>query len=429
MTTIADGSVTESKLSADVKNKLNAGGGGSSAKYKVRYPANFGVGYQKKGVATSDGYYNLNNMPIINLVCKWLSIGNIFANSQNILALTSDSGSLKFGLFSGYDLRLQLSINGTVLREVKYGQSDDIWTALVNSHSWVLTFDYVTKRFLVKTKATITTWSMSFVIDISDWELDQLGDFKISTEIGALYAPKLGSKYFLFNTYADNDYYLGTKLLADNYSPFAVKNVGTLVNTTDLIVKVDGTLVETITPTHVVKSYNKETRGYFAMGCSATGDYNIGSVFATKVRFNEITADTGITSGVGYSNISIYDEELNIINAKLGSTQFVPEVGKWYIFVVTMSREISYTSLYAFKLIGAGTVEVEALYVANPQNAAIGSLNWDGEYFTGHIPFKGEGVEFEKITDPSVPPLYTLKEDNGKISMWNGTTWKQISNA
>ena len=106
----------------------------------------------------------------------------------------------------------------------------------------------------------------------------------------------------------------------------------------------------------------------------------------------------------------------------------IPEVGKWYTLLSYCTREISYSSKYSYNLIGAGTIEVQGLYVAYPRTANLGSLNWNGEYFTGYIPFKGEKIQFEQISNTNSPPLYEQRIVNGVIQMWNGSYWVQISN-
>jgi hypothetical protein len=428
---IANGAVTEEKLSQGVKDKLNSTGGGGGADtsmYKLSFPANFGVQAKKNGLATSKDYYNFSNMPIINLVAKFLKVGNIYDGGE-ILFLRKDADNYLGINVNGYDLVFSLVINKTTVRSVSYGKTDDIWKALINTYSWVITIDSLLKKIVVTTKNYVgTTYNSTFVIDMSDWELDLLGEFQVVTEIGKLYNPVLGSKYFVFNNYINGGDYLDTKLMADNYSPFAVSSLGSAIEVNNLTVNVGGVRVETISPTHVIHSYNQASKGYFALGCSAS-DLGIGSYMATRVRFTDITAETKIYVAAGALRLNVFDENLNRIHYLRSDQFYTPELGKWYIMVAKVSdRGISYAADYAYKMEGSGTVEVQALYVSYEQSASLGSLNWDGEYFTGYIPFKGEKIEFEKITDASFPPLYELRVNNGAVQMWDGSAWKQISN-
>ena len=424
--------INAQNLSSEIRS-ISGGGSGSidtTSKYKISLPNNFGVMCQKQGTATSDEWFNFENLPIINLVCKFIQSGNIFAYGGDLLALRCDLNNyLTFALVNGYDLRLQLVVNGVVTHEQKFGQPDDIWIALITSVNWLLTFDYVRKRFVVITKG-VTASNNTFVFDLSEWELEQLGEFKVTTEVGKVYAPILASKFFVFNNYVDSDVFLNTPPTADNYQPFGVSQLGTICDYNNLKLKVDGTIVETISPTHVVSSYSRDAEGYFAMGCYANENFKEGAFFAVRVRFREIDAETTIVAAAGSLGFFVLDDDLNFI-ARSGS-KFYPEANKWYTIVNrTVKNGAQYSALYAFYLKGSGVVEVQALYQAYERRAAICSLNWDGEYFTGYIPFKGDNIEFEKIDAHLYPnpPLYTLKEENGKISMWNGSAWKQISNA
>lgn len=429
---IANGAITEEKLSQGVKDKLNSTGGGGGADtsmYKISLPANFGVQAKKRGLATSKDYYNFGNMPIINLVAKFLKSGNIYSEKGGeILSLRKDADNYLGINVKGYNLVFSLVINKTTVGSVSYGQTDAIWKALINTYSWVITIDSILKKIVVTTKNYVgTTYNSTFVIDISDWELDLLGEFQVVTEIGKMYVPILGSKFFVFNNYINVGDYLDTKLMADNYSPFAVSSLGSAIELNNLTVKVGGVRVETISPTHVIHSYSQASKGYFALGCSASG-FGGGSYMATRVRFTDITVDTKIYPGT--SKFNVFDDNLNYIGCYSNVNPFfTPESDKWYIMVANVTdRGVAYAADYAYSVEGAGTVEVQALYVSYEQSASLGSLNWDGEYFTGYIPFKGEKIEFEKITDASFPPLYELRVNNGIIQMWDGSAWKQISN-
>ena len=422
----------EEKTNAQAWLGIEGGGGGATADTSstLVVPANYGIKAQNtSGLATSKKYYNFSSCHTVNLIQKQLSTGNIYTGvSTPVLRLQQDSNNYVEMNVTGYVLSFNLVIGGTKLRTVSFGQSDDIWKALIGAHSWVLTFDYIQRKFVIHTRGITTASNGSFIIDMSEWELDQLGNFQIVTEMGTGYTTVLGSKFLVLNSYININTYLDTKLTADNYSPFGVSYVGTQTNANNYTLKVDGTRLETISPTHVINSYNLEATTYFAMGLNGGASVGTGSVMVTKIRFNEITTETKLYEGATASRILVLDDDFKPITTLATNTAFIPEVNKWYTLVADLRRDSGYSSLYSYRLMGAGTIEVKGLFISHPQYMGLGSLNWNGEYFTGYIPFKGRAIKFEQITSMLVPPLYQQKIVDGNIQMWNGSVWKQISN-
>lgn len=420
----------EEKANAQAWLGIEGGGGSATADTSstIAVPANYGIKAQNtSGLATSKKYYNFSNCHTVNLIQKQLSTGNIYTGSSApVLRLQQDGNNYVEMNITGYVLSFNLVIGGTKLRTVTFGQTDDIWKALIGAHSWVLTFDYIQKKFVINTRGTTTASNGSFTIDMSEWELDQLGDFQIVTEMGTGYSTVLGSKFLVLNSYVNINTYLDTKLTSDNYSPFGVSYVGTETNIDNYKLQVGGTRLETISPTHVINSYNLEATNYFAMGLNGGANLGVGSIMVTKIRFNEITTETQLTVGASTASILVLDDDFNLITT-LSTTAFIPEVNKWYTLVADLRKDSGYGSMYSYRLNGAGTVEVKGLFISHPQYMGLGSLNWNGEYFTGYIPFKGRAIKFDQITSMLVPPLYQQKVVNGVIQMWNGSVWKSIS--
>lgn len=387
------------------------------------------------GVCTSKDYFNFSNAYVINVVCKNILATNIY-NAGDILNLKKDDNNFFRITVNGYSIRVQLKLNNVFEKDISYSNSTPEWSALNSAYDYIVVFDYANKKAIIKTRTMYGVYNNSIDLDLSDWGLDSLNDFQIITELGGSYSATAGSKFVVLNQYLNIKEYLDEPLLAENYSPFSASVDSNQVETGGLVMIVGGTRVQTISPTHVINSFNLSSLEYFAMGHYSSNIKTNGNLMVTKIRFTEITSEVGIVvvaGGGGDPSYSyILDEDYNLIWTGSSTSRFIPEVNKWYIFQTAGSKDRipSYTASYSYKLVGAGTVEVKAIANSFARKNNIGSINWNGKYFTGNIPFLGEKINFAHQSTFSMVekiPLYQTKIENGNIYMWNGSVWKQLS--
>ena len=119
------------------------------------------------------------------------------------------------------------------------------------------------------------------------------------------------------------------------------------------------------------------------------------------------------------------------------------ELNKEYVFASSIelnrTSNTSYDATYMMKATGEFTFEVYDPVVLYPVAQEICSENLYWGVICGDIPFDAQGVSVIpyingriRASDNQNYAFYhngEIKFDNNKVYMWNGSVWKQISNA
>jgi hypothetical protein len=190
-----------------------------------------------------------------------------------------------------------------------------------------------------------------------------------------------------------------------------------------------GTISQTISATHKISNATLTADSYFAMQSANT---TIGSMrdinLVTRFKVTSMSDDTTFGMGAGASQVTIIDEDGNLVWN--GKGRFVPEVNKWYYLTTTVVNNVNYGTSYGMRAIGTFTIEAEALFIAQASSINMCAETWNGKYFTGVLPFEGTNVVFTSVdsfhynqTGKFVPVLAPYVHTDGRIMMYNGSTW------
>lgn len=414
-------------------------GNNTTPKNTIAFAGNMYGANQSGGYIVSTDKFNFSNCYIINIIVKNLKVGNMY-NCGELLNIYQDESNYLSLKIDNYSLVLNNVKNGTAVNSstIIAKSADTKWSKLISAGSYAIVFDYLAKKLTLYTLATTTsaTRETLFSVDLSGWDLTHLEEFDIRCEYSNRYDGFTALKYFYLNTYLDYDEILARKLDANNFSSaFPVQDLGS-VAATDFYLALGGTITETIDNRHKIATYNNSSGAYFALGVKSNKyKTKLKMTSIVKVKFSNITSETILSKGAGGEQMNIYDEDLNLL-ASVGVTgQFTVEADKWYILVVvgttSATHNVDYLSNYAWDLKGAGTIEAIAVALGYERNAVCSSLNYNGAYFTGPIPFLGTSIKFLQhnpaLYTTALIPTYSLKIENGVMYMFNGSEWKQIT--
>lgn len=417
-------------------------GNNTTPKNTVVYAGNMYGPPSTGGYISSVDTFNFDNCYIINMVVKNLLQGNLY-QAGDLFTLRQDESNYFTLTTDSYNLTLKNVKGGATVNSVKLTSSsaDTMWSTLSNAGSYAILFDYIHKKFNVYTLSTLSNSIMekTISIDLNDWDLSHIEEFNICSEYSNRYVGFTALKYIVLNNYLNYSEILSRKLDANNFAAsFPTSYYGTGC-AKDFVLNLGGTITETIDDRHKVATYNNASAAYFAIGTNSSKyRNNLRMTSLTKVKFSNITAETTLSRGAGGEILQIYDEDLNLLaesKSLVEPISITVEADKWYILSVfgsqSKTHSVQYLSGYAWYLKGAGTVEAIALGVGYELNGVCSSLNYNGAYFTGSLPFLGTNIRFSQsnpaLYTQSLIPTYSLKVENGVIYMFNGSEWKQIT--
>ena len=282
------------------------------------------------------------------------------------------------------------------------------------------------------------------VVDISTWDLSHLDTFNIvfgcseyfgdsfcyycllneKLEIDKIInTPIEYSKYNCYDTYLKND--IKPLQVTGIYADKTASNVSA------------GTLIEEYNNFHKVFSFsipeNSSAPYYLGLYGQVQGNKHKGQNCIIKCKFLEFAEGAWLKFGQNatyiYKGTEFVRELISI------SHSFVPELNVEYTFVIKQ-QDGNPNSQYLLRGVGNFTMETLDMYYMTPQSANICAETWDGNFFRGALPFVGTNVmfsnDYSRITTSrtglGVPKYFQTTDSNGNIYMYNGTTWKQISN-
>ena len=154
------------------------------------------------------------------------------------------------------------------------------------------------------------------------------------------------------------------------------------------------------------------------------------------MRFSSVESGSYLTAGPTYKRIVIESAGMPVF-ILTDTTTFTPEANVDYdlYFQFSPARTQDWQTSYGIKAFGNMTVEVSDPYLFNDQIQNICAETYDGEKFTGAIPFSGSVTLLDymlgnigTLTNLRIP-LYAIKTVGNNLQMWNGSVWKQINNS
>ena len=282
------------------------------------------------------------------------------------------------------------------------------------------------------------------VIDISTWDLSHLDTFNIVFGCSEYFGDSF-CYYCLLNEKIEIDKIINTPIEYGKYNCYDtyLKNDIKPLQVTGIYADstsggaVAGTLITEYDNFHKVFSFSlPESTGnpsYLGLYGQVQGNQHKGQNCIIKCKFLELAEGAGLKFGKSatyvYKGTELVQTLVSINNL------FVPELNVEYTFVMNQAGgNPSAQSL--LRGVGNFTMETLDMYFMVPQSANICAETWDGNFFRGVLPFVGTNVMFSNNyssittsrTGLGVPQYYQITASNGNIYMYNGTTWKQISN-
>ena len=366
-------------------------------------------------------------------------IKELFANGTNgvlnhyqygtILTIVQNSNTyLRVSISNGYNFVITQYINGTKVHEENLGSINSSSGVYLNAYGdFAVTFnkrDMLFRVFGYNTTDKVIVQRAQF--DISSWDLSSLINIHINTSVGdyatvvycntvVVNSPLLLSNHIAKNVYlGEYNVPQGTNYIEDLYY------AGTGITN-------DGTIVETISNTNKIISVSKSAEGYFKLG--QTNQDSKYAWYHFKLTFTSVGEGAYINVGAGRQS-SVFESE----GISQGS-KFFPQVGKTYNIYIEWNKGtgLGYAVNYALKVYGDLTFEVSDFYMFNRQAQNLCAETYNGQIFTGAIPFSGSNIRFSEYlpatgTYSTVKvPIGAIKVTSGVLAMWNGSAWKNIS--
>lgn len=282
------------------------------------------------------------------------------------------------------------------------------------------------------------------VVDISTWDLSHLDTFNIVFGCSEYFGDSF-CYYCLLNEKIEIDKIINTPIEYSKYNCYDnyLKNDIKPLQVTGIYADstsggaVAGTLIEEYDNFHKVFSFSipasTGTSPYLGLYGTVQGNQHKGQNCIIKCKFLEFAEGAGLKLGANLTYI--YKGTELVYTLISNSNLFVPELNVEYTFVMKQEGE-NPSAQYLLRGVGNFTMETLDMYFMTPQSANICAETWDGNFFRGVLPFVGTNVMFSNNyssittsrTGLGVPQYFQTTASNGNIYMYNGTTWKQISN-
>lgn len=362
------------------------------------------------------------------------------------ISLYKDSNNYLSIYFNGYRLAVRNRKGNVTINEVDLGGINTDATNInkAENPTWCAEINLQEKTCIFYVMRNGQLSPFGEVVDISTWDLSHLDTFNIvfgcSEYIGDSFC-----YYCLLNEKIEIDKIINTPIEYGKYNCYDtyLKNdikplqvTGIYADST-LSDSVAGTLIEEYDNFHKVFSFSipasTGTSPYLGLYGQVQGTQHLGQICVIKCKFLEFAEGAGIR----YASQSayIYKGTEFVYLSTYGVPLFVPELNVEYTFVIRQEKT-NPSGNYLLRGVGNFTMETLDMYFMTPQSANICAETWDGNFFRGVLPFVGTNVmfsnDYSRITTSrtglGVPQYYQTTASNGNIYMYNGTTWKQISN-
>ena len=347
--------------------------------------------------------------------------GNYYATPKTIVGLYKDANNYLKLYVNGYNIILENNVAGA-----KTTKTYNIINNVSKASDVCSKLDLVRRK--VEMQGLVSGAVTTFIDeDISSFDLSALDTFRLVTGAGK-------HRGYQFNIYARiNDYFdyaalMKQHLYMSDYNALPVVDGDKSVYKPTSI-SLGGTIIETISATHKISNVALSSDNYFAMqsaNAAISGKKDV--CLATRFKVTNMSNDTTFGLGVSVNRVNIVDE--NGVCVWGGNGRFTPEVDRWYYLVSDIEKDVRYVSSYGMRAVGTFTIEAEALFIAAPRSINMCAETWNGQYFTGALPFKGTGVNFVAVNSftgsGNFVPILATNITAGKINMYNGNNWVVI---
>jgi hypothetical protein len=328
------------------------------------------------------------------------------------------------------NLIVRLVVNGSTVQTTTVGNITSIGLDANGDYAVRYNNDDKTFRFFSYSSGAVTNIASA---DISSWDLSSLDNVYIVTTVNNFYN-NVVCNTVLVNCPSILSDYMAVPM---NYGYYNVPQ-GTSYDENIYLagqgLTMGGTVSETISATDQIITVSNASASYFSMGQSNLDESYRWSHL--KLRF------VSVGSGAYFKNANFlkriyFEKDGLIVSDLIENGQFFPVEGETYnmYYGFKDDKTQSYQRSYGLMEYGDMTFEVSEPYLFNYQIQNICAETYNGEGFTGAIPFEGNVFFDSYITKKNIAPsavripLGTPIVDSGNIYMWNGSVWKQINNS
>lgn len=374
---------------------------------------------------TADSNATSMNTYLFDEICKldvvyrvaygWNSVN--YYSSGNLCSIYIDSNNFIRWRVDSYACYAEIKVNGTYL--LQNSHTINSGSPQLNSRTQIAAvIDLIQNKMIIY---GVNSGSMSIIYsyDISSYDISSFSgkQAKIITTIFS-YNRSYYGVYVRVNKFLGLEDDLTRTIYASGYNAFPAYQKAPQFGYNNLIngLTLGGTVTQTITSTHKIISATSAS-GYFALAPKTSKSVSYPNLFWTlniKLLSGSISIGRSAASVIG--GVYIYDSNMNQVSTIAQNTTYLMLVG-------ALTRETAYAFSYALSVSGTFELEVWNPNLFNIQTQNICVDTWDGEYFTGTIPFKASPM-FASTT-----AVGSIQISNGNIQMWNGSVWKQINNS
>ena len=369
--------------------------------------------------ATSMNTYLFDEIRKLDVVYRvaygWNSVN--YYSSGNLCSIYIDSNNFIRWRVDSYACYAEIKVNGTYL--LQNSHTINSGSPQLNSRTQIAAvIDLIQNKMIIY---GVDSGSMSIIYsyDISSYDISSFSgkQAKIITTIFS-YNRSYYGVYVRVNKFLGLEDDLTRTIYASGYNAFPAYQKAPQFCYNNLIngLTLGGTVTQTITSTHKIISATNAS-GYFALAPKTSKGISYPNLFWTlniKLLSGSISIGRSAASVIG--GVYIYDSNMNQVSTIAQNTTYLMLVG-------ALTRETAYAFSYALSVSGTFELEVWNPNLFNIQTQNICVDTWDGEYFTGTIPFKASPM-FTSTT-----AVGSIQISNGNIQMWNGSVWKQINNS
>lgn len=344
---------------------------------------------------------------------NYFSLGNmcsIYLDSNNYIQWRIDA----------YNCYAEIKTDGTF--QLQYTSKIDSGTPRLNSttrFAFAAVIDLLQKKmsvYGVDSGSMVTIYS----VDISSYDLSAFvgQQVKLRTTLYS-YNKEYYNIYIRINKMLDLESDLTRTILASGYNAFPSYakasnfSYGSYINGLTL----GGTVTQTITSTHKKVSATNVSNTYFAIAPKTSKNFASSNLYwSVNIKLLSGSISIAKSAANAVNAVYIYDSS--------GSRVTTIEQDETYLLLVgALVANTNYSFLYGLYVTGTFELEVWNPNLFNAQTQNLCSETWDGNCFTGIIPFSGNPM-FSTAT-----AVGSIKVVNGNLQMWNGVVWKQINNS
>ena len=407
---------------------------------------------QNTQYCTSYDTFDYEDIKVAQVYCRQAYNGSINhyrtgnIKYQSAISLYKDDNNYLSIYFNGYSLAVRNRKGNVTINEVDLGRINSGATSInrPENTAWCAEINLQEKTCIFYVIRDGQLSPFGEVVDISTWDLSHLDTFNIVFGCSE-YKGDSFCYYCLLNEKIEIDKIINTPIEYGKYNCYDtyLKNdikplqvTGIYANNTQSSAVV-GTLIEEYDNFHKVFSFSVPvstgTPPYLGLYGQVQGTPHKGQNCVIKCKFLEFAEGAGLMYALG--NIYIYKGTEFVYLSTYQAPLFVPELNVEYTFVINQASG-NPNHQYLLRGVGNFTMETLDMYYMVPQSANICAETWDGNFFRGVLPFVGTNIifsnDYSKITTSrtglGVPQYFQTTDSNGNIYMYNGTTWKQISN-